>query len=137
MDADIKSILFNIIGGVIVSALTAIYVGARHRFRSYHLQRLLGFQFKPETEIRIAYRQLLLPLLRDQAGQQITHPYIKPPRRGGIPRNESYSIEHPISGGDVRALTYIAALLGLSGKLRPLLVSDTEASSLLDQILFL
>ena len=73
-----------------------------------------------------------LPVLRDQGGQQITHPYIKPPRRGGIPRNESFSIEHPISGGDVRALTYIATLLGLSGKLRPLLVSDTEASSLLD-----
>ncbi|MFH1081301.1 MAG: hypothetical protein V1766_13770, partial [Pseudomonadota bacterium] len=132
MDADTKSILFNVIGGIIVSALTAIYVSARHRFRSYHLQRLLGFQFKTDTEIRIAYGQLLLPPLTDQSGRQITHPYIKPLRRGGAPSGESYSIENPISGGDVRALTYIAALLGLPGKLRPLLVSDTEASSLLD-----
>ncbi len=35
MDADTKSLLFNVIGGIIVSVLTAIYVGARHRFRSY------------------------------------------------------------------------------------------------------
>ena len=132
MDADTKSLLFNVIGGIIVSVLTAIYVGARHRFSSYHLQRLLGFQFKTDTEIRMAYGQILLPSLTDQSGRPITHPYIKPPRRGGTPLVESYSIEHPISESEVRASTYIAALLGLSGKLRPLLVSDTEASSLLD-----
>jgi hypothetical protein len=51
MDADTKSLLFNVIGGIIVSVLTAIYISACHRFRSYHLQRLLGFQFKTDTEI--------------------------------------------------------------------------------------
>lgn len=132
MDEDIKSLLFNVLGGIIVSVLTTIYVVACHRFRSYHLQRLLGFQFKADTEIRMAYGQLLLPPFLDQSGRPKTHPYIKPPRRGGTPLNEQYSIEHPISECEVRASSYIAALLGLSGKLRPLLVSDTEASSLLD-----
>ena len=132
MDADTKSLLFNVIGGIIVSVLTALYVGVRHRFRSYHLQRLLGFKFKTDTEIRMAYGQLLLPPLKDQFGQIITHPYIKPPRRGGTPLGQSYSIEHPISECEVRASTYVAALLGLPGNLRPLLVSDTETSSLLD-----
>jgi hypothetical protein len=80
----------------------------------------------------MAYGQLLLSPLTDQSGRPTTHPYIKPPRRGGAPLIESYSIEHPISECEVRASTYIVALLGLSGKLRPLLVSDTEASSLLD-----
>lgn len=131
MDTDTKSLLFNVIGGIIVSVLTAIYVGVRHRFRSYHLQRLLGFQFKADTEIKMAYGQLLLPP-SDQSGRPITHPYIKPPRRGGAPSGESYSIEHPISECEVRASTYIATLLGLPGNLRPLLVSDTEASFLLD-----
>ncbi|HEX9020788.1 MAG TPA: hypothetical protein VF903_05965, partial [Nitrospirota bacterium] len=132
MDADTKSLLFNVIGGIIVSVLTAIYVGIRYRFRSYHLQRLLGFHFKNDIEIRMAYGQLLLPPLTDASGRPITHPYVKPPRRGNTPLAQSYSIEHPVSECEVRASTYIAALLGLPGKLRPLLVSDTDASSLLD-----
>jgi hypothetical protein len=80
----------------------------------------------------MAYGQLLLPPLTDQSERPITHPYIKPPRRGGAPLTESYSMEHPISECEVRASTYIAGLLGFPGKLRLLLVSDTEASSLLD-----
>jgi hypothetical protein len=132
MDADTKSLLFNVIGGIIVSVLTTIYIGARHRFRSYHLQRLLGFQFKTDTEIRMAYGQLLLSSLTDQSGKPITHPYIKPSRRGGAPLTESYSIEHPISECEVRSSTYISTLLGRPGNLHPILVSDTEASSLLD-----
>lgn len=132
MNTDTKSLLYNVVGGIIVSVLTTIYIGVRHRFRSYHLQRLLGFQFKTDTEIRIVYGQLLLQPLKDPYGKPIRYPYIKPPRRGSAALNESYSIEHPISECEVRASTYIATLLGLSGNIRPLLVSDTEASALLD-----
>ena len=132
MDADTKSLLFNVIGGIIVSVLTAIYIAIRYRFKSYHLQRLLGFHFKKDTEIRLAYGQLSLIPLTDASGRRITHPYIKPPRRGNTPLTQSYSIEHPVSECEVRASTYIAALLGLPGKLHPLLVSDADASSLLD-----
>jgi hypothetical protein len=132
MDADTKSLLFNVVGGIIVFILTAIYVSVRHRLRAYHLQRLLGFQFKKETDIRIAYGQLLLIPVSDQNGRQITHPYIKPPRRGGDTLTQSYSIEHPISECEVRSSTYISTLLGRPGNLHPILVSDTEASSLLD-----
>ncbi len=132
MDADTKSLLFNVIGGIIVSIFTAIYVGIRYRFRSYHLQRLLGFHFKSDTEIRMIYGQLLLPSLTDASGRPITHPYIKPPRIGRALSSQSYSIEYPVSECEVRASTYIAALLGLPSKLHPLLVSDAESSSLLD-----
>lgn len=133
MNPDTKSLLYNIIGGIIVSILTAIYFGMRHRFRSYHLQRLIGFQFKAETEIRMTYGQFLLPVLTGPSGQIITHPYIKAPRSGGaIPLVGSYSIEHPVSECEVRASTYIATLLGISVNLRSLLLSDTEASSVVD-----
>jgi len=80
----------------------------------------------------MAYGQLLMPPLKDQSGWQITHPYIKPPRRGGTTLAESYSIEHPISECEVRSSTYISALLGGAGNLKPMLIADTEASSLLD-----
>lgn len=132
MDADTKSLLFNVIGGIIVSVLTAFYISIRHRLRSYHLQRLFGFHFKLGTEIRMAYGQLSLLPLVDKSGQPITHPYIKPPRRGGAQLSEAYSIEHPISECEVRASTYISALLGFPENIRPLLVSDVEVGSLLD-----
>lgn len=133
MDPDIKSILYNVLGGIIVSVLTALYITCRYRLKSYHLQRLLGFKFGPQTEVRITYGQLLLPPLHNDSNQLITHPYVKPPRRGGaLPLQGSFSIEHPISECEVRASTYIAFLLGLPGSLRALLVSDIVASEILD-----
>jgi len=133
MNPDTKSLLYNVVGGVIVSILTAIYIGIGHRFRAYYLQRLLGLQFKPETKIMMIYGQLLLPALTAQSGQQITHPYVKAPRRGGaMPLVGTYSIEHPVSECEVRASTYISKLLGLSTKLQTLLCSDIDADPILD-----
>jgi hypothetical protein len=133
MNPDIKSILYNIIGGIIVSILTALYIGAHYRIRLYHLQRLLGFKFKPKTTVTITYGQFLLPPLTNQSGQIIAHPYVKTPRHGGaIPLVGSYSIEHPVSECEVRASTYIAMLLGRPKNLQPQLFSDVEVSSVLD-----
>jgi hypothetical protein len=71
--------------GLIVSLLSVAYIAARHKLRSFHLQRLVGFSFKPNTEVRMIYGQLMLPQIRDPAGQPVTHPYVKPPRRGPPP----------------------------------------------------
>jgi hypothetical protein len=133
VNPDTKSVLYNVVGGIIVSILTAIYILVSSRIRSYNLQRLLGFRFKAETENRMIYSQFLLPIATDQSGRVITHPYVKAPRRGGAaPLTGSYSIEHPVSECEVRASTYIAMLLGLPGNLQPLLLSDIEANSILD-----
>jgi hypothetical protein len=131
MNSDVKSPIFNVVGGIIVAFLMWLNVKGSHRLRSFHLQRLLGFQFKTDTEIRMVYGQLLLARLPGLSG--ITHPYVKAPRRGGAqPLAGSFSIVHPVSECEVRASTYIASLIGLPGNLHPLLVSDTEVSSILD-----
>src|SRR4029077_3084330 len=128
MNADFKSILWNVVGGVLVSLLTSAYFYSRHRLRSYHLQRLIGFSFKPSTEVRITYGQLFLAPQTDYQGNLITHPYLKAPRIGRAhPLEGTYSIQHPVSERDVRASTYMASLFGTRGTLRTLLVSDTEA----------
>ncbi len=133
MDSDLKSIIYNVLGGIIVSVLAALFVTFRCRLNSYHLQRFLGFRFTPDTEVRITYGQLLLPSIHDQSNKIITHPYVRTPRRGGaLPLQGSFSMEHPMSKCEVRASTYIASLLGIPGSLRPILVSDIESNSLLD-----
>ena len=133
MDPDIKSILYNVFGGIIVSILTIIVVATRYVLSAYQLQRLLGFHFRPETQVRIIYGQLLLPTCQNASGQNITHPYVKAPRRGGaVPLQGSYSIEHPVSECEVRASTYLAGLFGLHRGINPMLVSDIDADSILD-----
>lgn len=133
MYRDIKSIVYNIIGGIIVSSLAAMYLYLRHKCNRYHLQRLLGFQLRPYTEARIAYGQLTLPALHHPNGQTITHPYVKAPRNGGaLPLQGRYSIAHPVSECEVRASTYLTSMLSYPGTTHPIVVSDTEADALLD-----
>lgn len=133
MNADARSLFWNVVGGIIVSILTALFFYFRYRLRAYHLQRFIGFRFKRDVEVRIIYGQLLLPAVRDPSGNQISHPYVKPGRRGGaLPLIGTYSIEHPVSECEVRASTYLASLLGLRGILRPSLASDIESDQLLD-----
>jgi len=133
MNADVKSVLWNVVGGFLVGILTAAFTYFRYRLRLYHLQRLIGFSFRRETEVHITYGRLFLPLPVDAQGEPITHPYRKPPRADGAqPVQESYSIEHPVSGGEVRASTYIASLLGSPRTIRQSLVSDIEVDALLD-----
>ena len=131
MSADVKSLLWNVVGGLLVALLTWMWAYSRYRLHLYHLQRLIGFRFGPETEIRITYGQLFLPPQIDHEGNPITHPYRKHPREGGVAAlHESYSIDHPMSECEVRASTYIASLLGRT--IRQLLVSDVEADTLLE-----
>ena len=132
MDADVKSLVFNVVGGIIVSLLSVVFVAARYRLKAFNLQRLLGFPFKSNTDVRLAYGQLMLPPVLGQNGQPITHPYVKPPRRGPSSQIATYSIEHPVSQCEVRAAAYIASLLGSPRSLHPMLVADTDTVSLLD-----
>jgi hypothetical protein len=133
MNEDAKAILYNILGGIIVSALTALYVYLRNKLNRYHLQRLLGYQLRDHTQVRIVYGQLTLPPLQNSTGQVITHPYVKAPRRGGaLPLQGTYSITYPVSECEVRASTYLTSMLSSPGNLRPLVVSDIEVDALLD-----
>jgi len=113
MSAHARSLLWNVVGGIIVSVLTALFFYFRYKLRAYQLQRLVGFPFKRDVEVRIVYGQLLLPDIRDPNGNRISHPYVKPPRRGGaLPLKGTYSIEHPVSECEVRASTYLIRSLG-------------------------
>jgi len=133
MNADARSLLWNVLGGIIVSILTALVVYFRYKLRAYQLQRLTGFRFKDELQVQITYGQLLLPPIIDSRGKRISHPYVKPERRGGaLPLQGTYSIELPVSECEVRASTYVAALFGLKGILRTSLASDIESDRLLD-----
>jgi hypothetical protein len=131
MDPDLKSILFNVLGGFIVSALTVAAVTARTRLSQYSLKRLLGLSLKDPP--RITYGQFASPALSDQSGKQLVHIFPKPPRKGTPSKtgSMSFSISHPVSECEVRATTYLSTLLGSFTK-SAILTSDTDASAILD-----
>jgi len=137
MSQDLKSIFYNILGGIIVSILTTILIYLRHKCRHFHLQRLLGFILKPEIDAKIVYGQLTLPPVHNTNGQLISHPFVKPPRNGGaLPLQGTYSITHPISECEVRASSYLTSMLSSPGNTQPNVISDTDANDLLDCNLF-
>jgi hypothetical protein len=134
MNEDIKAIIWNIVGGAIVSIMTAIYINLQRRFRCFHRQRLLGFRFQAGTDVRITYGQFTLPPIQGPQGTPVRYPYVKTPRRSSGQQNTNavFSMEHPISECEVRASTYITTLLAYPGTLRPMLTSDNDAETLLD-----
>ena len=134
MNEDIKAIIWNIVGGLIVSIMTMVYIKFQHRFRCFHRQRLLGFRFQAGTDVRITYGQFTLPAIRDPQGKPVPYRYVKTPRRSSGQQNTSvgFSMEHPVSECEVRASTYITTLLAYPGTLRPMLMSDNDAETLLD-----
>ncbi|MGO9245340.1 MAG: hypothetical protein ACLPT4_04290 [Verrucomicrobiia bacterium] len=127
IDPDARAILENIIGGILVSALTLLYVWLRTRFTRFHLHRVLGATLSKDATLTIAYGQLNLPPIVAN-GVPITHPYVKQVRTGGPPPLVgSYSIEHPVSENEVRASTYLAQLFGQARVPDIKLLPDTAA----------
>jgi hypothetical protein len=130
--SDARAIVWNIIGGGIVIGIGWLCVKLRQWLHCRNLQRFLGFQFAPETVLRIAYGQLLL-VLPSQNNSVITHPYSKAPRFGGPqPLPGAISIQHPVSESEVRAAAYIASLIGIPAKVQTPVVSDVEVDQLLN-----
>ena len=112
MNADLRSLIQNVVGGFAVALLSFLYLRVRARLRFFHLNRVLGAVIREDSIPAIAYGQLQLPQMTVN-GTLVTHPYIKPPRTGGtLPLQGTYSIEHPVSECEVRGATHIARLFG-------------------------
>ena len=127
MNTDVRALIQNVIGGVLVALLAFLYMKARGRFQCFHLNRILGTVISKDRAPAIVYGQLSLPPIINH-GVSITHPYVKVPRRGGpMPLQESYSIEHPVSECEVRASTHIAGLFGQVKVRKMRLISDMTA----------
>ena len=125
------------LGGIIVSVLTALFVTFRYRLTSYHLQRLLGFRFAPDT--CSYYLRSVLAAGVTRSIEQNYHPSIcESSETKGVPCLCRAALPWSIRLVNARFApsTYIASLLGKRGTLRPLFVSDIEANSLWTATLF-
>jgi len=133
--ADVKSIVFNVIGGALVAVLAWLYALLSRKCRQWMLKRLLGSDFDKDGAYHIIYGSFILPPVYDQNGRVITHPYIKTPLPPSSPRRAaaaSFSIDNPVSSCEMRSIAYLSAMFGKSRVCTPSLSPDNDMVSRVD-----
>jgi hypothetical protein len=133
--SDLRSVIQNVIGGALVVLLTWGYGWLVRRCRQWALKRLMGADFDRDGQYHIVYGSFVLSPIRDQNGNAVTHPYIKTPLPPSVPRRPatmSFSIDNPVSGGEMRSSAYLAGLFGKGSACTPVLVPDIDIVSRVD-----
>ena len=132
--SDLRSLILNIIGGALVVILVWVYEWMRRRCRQWALKRLMGIDFDLDGEFHIVYGSFMLPPVND--GRPATHPYVKTPLPPSVQRQPNramyFSIDNPVSSGEMRGSSYLAGLFGKWRVCPPTLVPDDEVVSRVD-----
>jgi len=121
---DLKSIGFNILGGVIVILLDRAYLVLSKKIKNYKLKQIFGKDII--NNYKLIYGQFLLKPVYDIKGSLVHHPFIKQ----GSPL--SHSILDPVSFSDTKAAKYISSLIAKETGKYAELVSDLEIGSEID-----
>ena len=133
--SDVRAVILNIVGGALVVLLTWGYASVSRICRRWAQKRLMGADFDPDGQYKVVYGSFVLPLVYDQSGKRITHPYVKTPLPPTVPRQLApmgFSIDSPVSSGEMRGAAYLAEFFGKSRVCPPLLVPDNEVLSHVD-----
>lgn len=117
---DWHDIIINVLGGIVVAALSACYIYARNRAKRWKQQKIFGRDLVAGL-IHIIYGKFCL---HPRVGGHVRFPYIKPPRPGASPQVPAQiSIDNPVSGCETRGAKYVSSMLGDA---KSLLVADLD-----------
>jgi len=133
--ADVKSVILNIIGGALVALFAVSYGWLSRKCRGWAIKRLMGCDFDKNGIYHIVYGSFILPPVHDQNGQIITHPYLKTPLPPSFPRqplSAGFSIDNPVSSGEMRGIAYLAELFGKTRSCAPKIATDNDMVSRVD-----
>ena len=79
----ISTILYNVLGGIIVAILSPVVIHYWKKFRGWKIKRILGFDADQSRKYFLVYAKLALPsLYKKENNEEITHPYYKPSIEG-------------------------------------------------------
>ena len=126
----ISTILYNVLGGIIVAILSPIIVHYWKKFRDWKIKRILGFDADQSRKYFLVYAKLALPrLYKKENNEEITHPYYKPSIEGNKIQSD-FSISNPVSSCELRASKYISSLFSSFASSALELTSDLEVFSI-------
>src|SRR4030043_1481377 len=111
-------IVFNIIGGIIVAVLTAIYLELRRRHYKYNFKGVFGQD--SDKEFFMIHGSLRHKDCFDKDGKPMEWPYEKPGAEG------SFKSTSVISLSGARAAKYLSGVFGKILRSSPEFISDNE-----------
>lgn len=120
IDPDIKAILFNVLGGIIVSLLTWTVIRLYDRLTAVRFKRIFGNE--SIKDIKLVYGRMVLQPCYDENRKIRTHPFTKP---GG---SMGYRVTSILSDTEAISMKYLSDSFAKNTKESPLLTSDEDLS---------
>ncbi len=121
------SLSLNVIGGLLAVGFVDFFRWVRIWYANRKFRHIFGNDIDGEG-FYLVYGELSLPTIYRNDGIELHHPYTKPGSPGAF-----FTIEQPISGGDVRAMKYLAESLTCHSKQSPKLCADSDIKAKLDR----
>jgi len=133
MNNSMKEISFNILGGLIAGLITlgVVALGKKITFllNRRKFRCLFGTDVLIGPSFHLVYAHLSLRTLRDENGNIVAHPYVKP---GEEMSGACFSVDRTVSSCEVRAAKYLSEGISVESRQSPKLSSDYDIRERLD-----
>lgn len=124
LNPDLKSILFNILGGVIVAVLSWIYIKTYKRLNAFRFKKVFGKD--SITEFKLVYGKMVLQPCYDENRERREFPYTK------IGSSAGYRVNSILSDAEAISIKYLSDSFSKNTKSSPSIASDEEISNKID-----
>lgn len=120
MNNDIRELLINLLGGILVAVLDRFIIFLNKTFKGFRYKQIFG---SDSADFNIVYGKMVL---KPQYTSQDRFPYIKPNNPG------QFSISSPVSFSETRAAKYLSESYSKALDKSPRLISDDEIRDKID-----
>jgi hypothetical protein len=125
INPDLKSILFNILGGIIVAFLAWLYPKVYRILEAIKFRKIFGND--SVSEIRLIYGKMFLMPCYDERGQRRTFPYHKPGLEG-----TSYKVSSVLPDTEASSIKYLSDSFSKNVNESPLMICDEDVKDKID-----
>jgi hypothetical protein len=123
LNQDFKSLLINLLGGVLVILLDRLYLYLRIKLKAFRYKKVFGKDVVDHYSI--VYGKMLLKTPYDNSGQVMQFPYTKS-------NGASFRISEPVSFTETKSAKYISDSISKNTKSTSTIISDEEILSKCD-----
>jgi hypothetical protein len=120
---DFKSLIINLLGGILVILLDRLYLYLRKILKAYRFKKIFGKDII--NNFNIVYGKMRLKLVYKSNGSIESHPYTKG-------NDKSFRISEPVAFSETKSVKYITEAIAKNTKSTPSIISDEEIKNKID-----
>ncbi|MBU1274661.1 MAG: hypothetical protein KJ720_04735 [Proteobacteria bacterium] len=128
MNSDVKSIFFNILGGIIVAILSWLWIRFRQKKQCWQIKKIMGQYFTQPNNFYLVYALLVNFPFKNDGGVSKLNAYARAEEVESDKVTTCLTATSVVSGCEVRAANYISNFFGINKVVTPILCSDKELS---------